>query len=124
MDSFQSLIQIRDLLLNADDTTEVEFQERMELYQEDLQFALESMLDVVGEQSVALENLDRLEDRTSSSQLETRIAIDDTENAELTEVILQLQSEQTLLQYVYDSAAGAFLMSICWTSFDSVRRSH
>ncbi len=108
VDAFQSMIQLRDLLLHADELSEAEFQERMEPFQEDLQQALDRMLDVVGEQSVDLENLDRLETQTAESQLETRLAITDAENADLTEVILQLQSEQTLLQYIYASAAGSF----------------
>lgn len=108
VDAFQSLIQLRDLLLNSDGLPENEFQDRMELYQADLQVSLDRMLDIVGEQSVDLENLDRLDERTTETQLETQIAIADTENADLTEVILQLQSEQTLLEYIYASAAGTF----------------
>jgi flagellin-like hook-associated protein FlgL len=108
VDVFQSLVQLRDLLLHSDEHSTVEFKERMELYQEDLQVALDGMLEIVGEQSVTLENLDRLENRMIETQLETRLAIGETENADPTDVILQLQTEQNLLQFIYASASGAF----------------
>ena len=65
-------------------------------------------MQVVGEQSVTLENLDALQLRTEEFQLDTRTAIGSIENADMSEVILQLQNEQNLLQFVYASAATIF----------------
>ena len=112
IDAFQSLVQLRDLMLHSDEVSTTEYQDQMEMYQGDLQVALDQMLEILGEQSVSLENLDRLETRTDESQLETRLAIGDAENSDPTEVILQLQQEQNLLQFIYASAAGAFDVSL------------
>lgn len=108
VDVFEALIELRDLLESREDFGSGEFQHEMSNRQADIDRLLDHMLDVVGEQAVDLENLDWIETRTQEAQLETRIAIGDVENADLTEVILQLQTEQTLLEYVYATAAGSF----------------
>ena len=108
IDVFEALIELRDLLESREEFGSGEFQHEMSNRQADIDRLLDHMLDVVGEQAVDLENLDWIETRTQEAQLETRIAIGDVENADLTEVILQLQTEQTLLEYVYATAAGSF----------------
>jgi len=78
----------------------------------DLQRVQHQILSVVGEQSVTLENLDALENRSQDVQLDTRLAIGDMENADMAEVILALQNEQNILQFVYASAANTFNASL------------
>ncbi len=112
LDAFEVLIQLRDELRNSQSITSTELDAIMQHRIKDLERVQHQILAVVGEQSVTLENLDALESRAQDVQLDTRLAIGDMENADMAEVILELQNEQLILQFVYASAANIFNTSL------------
>ena len=105
---FESLMQLRDLLREADDLTTDELDYRIAHRIQDLDRAQSHVLRIVGEQSVSLQNLDALELRMQELQLGTVEAVAEIENADLPEVILNLQSEQNLLQFIYATTGTIF----------------
>ena len=108
MGAFEALIQLRDQLRSTEGISRAELKDIMDHRIKDIVRVQDHILDVVGEQSVALENLDALESRTQDVQLETRLSIGELENADIAEVILRLQSEQNMLQFIYAAAANIF----------------
>ena len=54
-----------------------------------------------GEQGVASLNLDSLQQRSEDLKLETQQTVSDLEAADMAEVSVQLQTEQTALQFTY-----------------------
>ena len=63
-------------------------------------------MQIVGEQSVTLENLDALEINLQDVQLESQRVLSDLESADFAELTLQLQSEEALLQFSFASLAA------------------
>ena len=112
LDAFEVLIQLRDQLRNSQSISSTELDAIMQHRIKDLERIQHQILSVVGEQSVTLENLDALESRAQDVQLDTRLAIGDMENADMAEVILELQYEQNILQFVYASVKPAVLSAV------------
>ena len=67
------------------------------------------MLDHVGEQSVALQDLEQLAARNEDHQLELKSRLNEQESADLAAVIVEMQSLQTTMQFNY--AALSILQS-------------
>jgi flagellar hook-associated protein 3 len=105
-DVFQALAELRDDLLGARQFSDPEWTESISRRIADLDRVRDDVLQVVGEQSVTLQNLDALENNLRNVQLETQRILSDLESADLAEVTLRLQQEQTLLQFSFASFAA------------------
>ena len=109
---FEALFQLERDLRTADQYSTTEFTNRMNADLRELERVHNHVLSVMGEQAVSLENLDVLEGRTQDIQLSTKTAIGELEDADMTEAILRMQSEQNLLQFTYAAASGMFDVSL------------
>lgn len=107
---FEALIQLRDDLRNADDWSSVEFTEIMDDRISDVIRAHDQLMEFVGEQAVELSNLETLEYRTRELQLSTQTTVIDTENADVAAVIVELQTQQNHLEFIYATTAN--IMSV------------
>lgn len=111
-DAFQVLMALRDDLRNTRGINESQQLQTISARVADLDRVRTGLLDVVGEQSADLENLDGLERRQQDIQLETRRLTSTLESADITEVVLNLQAEQNLLQLTMGSIARVFDQSL------------
>lgn len=103
-DVFDAVIALRDALK---DTTGLG-EGRVGLVAQrlgDLERVASGVQQTIGEQAANLENLDAMETRTQSNQLETRTLLGNIESADLTEVVVQMQAQQNLLQLTLASSA-------------------
>ena len=62
-------------------------------------------LEVLGQQSSSLQTLQEVETRVQNLQLEVQVQISDVQGADIPETVLQLQNEQTLLEFTYAVSA-------------------
>ncbi len=111
-DAFQALNELRDELRNARGLSSSEFHQAMSRRITDLNRVRNSISDVVGQQSVELESLDALESRAQDLQLDVRKLISDLESADISETVINLQTEQNLLQFTYSSSVRLIDMSL------------
>ena len=100
---FESLIQLRDDLLNPDGLSEAELSELFNRRLGDIDRVRDDLLATVGQQSVELENLQALQTHTEDIHLQTNQRISELESADITEVLLNLRAEENLLQFTYAS---------------------
>ena len=107
---FTTLIELRDDLLNRRDLAGSQWQDAIQRRIGDVQQASSRILEVVGDQSVSLDNLDGIEARVEIYRLETERAVGDRESADIASAIVQLQNEQNMLQFTY--AVSSQVMSI------------
>lgn len=114
-DVFQALVELRDELLNRRDLSPQEWADAMGRRIEEVQRVHDDLLDVIGEQSVSLENLDAVETRTEDLEVELKISLSDLESADIAEAAVRLQAEQTALQFTY--AATTRLMDTSLLDF-------
>ncbi|MCA9176308.1 MAG: hypothetical protein KDB14_17600, partial [Planctomycetales bacterium] len=85
---FETLIALRDDLLNARGLTEREFQDALTSRLGDLERLTDHLLDNVGEQAVALENLDTAQALTEDVKLESQISLSQLEDSDVAEAVL------------------------------------
>lgn len=111
-DVFTMIDQLHDDLLNEDLVGTSTWHAAMDRRMGDIERLQNHILDVVGEQSVGLENLDALEARTNDLKLEQQTIASEIEGADLADVILRLQQEQTMLEYTLASSAQLFSQSL------------
>ncbi len=98
---FQALIDLRDELRNTNNLEGTDWSDALSRRVGDIQRIHEQLLDVISEQSVALENLDAMQSRAEEYQLETQHTVAQMESADIPAAIVQLQTEQNALQYTY-----------------------
>lgn len=111
-DAFQVLAELRDDLLNSRNLSDADFHESMSRRIADAQRMLDGVLNIVGEQSVELENLDALERRSQDIQVEIQSRISELQAADMVDVAISLQAEQNLLQFTYATAGIFFQQSL------------
>jgi flagellar hook-associated protein 3 len=111
-DAFQALIALRDDLRDSRDLSQDEWHAAMTRHISDLARVRETIMQTVGQQSATLANLDSLENHTRQIQLETQKIISDIESADITQVIINLQEEQNLLQSTFATTAALFDLSL------------
>lgn len=111
-DAFQILIALRDDLRNTRGLSENDQAQAISGRVTELERAHTSLLDAVGKQSVSLENLDSLESRIKDVQLNAQSLNADLNSVDLSQAVLGLQNEQTLLQLTFASAAKIFDTSL------------
>lgn len=98
-DLFGVLRGLRNDLENVRGLSPEQWDVAMGRHLADLEAIQGNLLEVIGQQSVALEHLDRLEHRLGDLKLESQRVLNETEGADFVESILKLQEEQNLLQY-------------------------
>ena len=114
-DAFQALIELRDDLRNKRGLSEPQQIEAISGQVAELDRVSTNILTTVGEQSAGLENLDNLESHLQDLQLTTKKLISNLEDVDISQVVLQLQSQQNLLQLTL--GATARLMSVSLLDF-------
>jgi len=103
---FAAMIQLRDDLQNSDGVPTPEFIEIMNARISDITRAHDQVIEFVGEQSVELSNLQTLGDKAREVRLVVHETMSDIENADVADVIVRLQTEQTHLQFIYAATAA------------------
>lgn len=111
-DAFQILISLRDDLRNTRNLSSGDQIAAIQGRLSELERVHTDILNVVGEQSTSLQNLDGLETRVRDIKLETRKFISDLEGADITEVVTNLQSQQNQLRLTLAAAARLFDQSL------------
>lgn len=111
-DTFQILMALRDDLRNTRGLTETQQKESLSQRLGELDRVRNSILQVVGEQSASLEQLDTLENRLREVQLQTRVWTSELEDADLSEVILNLQAQSQLLELGLRASARVLELSL------------
>jgi len=111
-DVFQTLINLRDDLLNTRNLEESQYQAAMQRHLGELDRVMSNVLDSVGEQAASLTNLVSLKARSDDYKLETQIQISGIESVDLADAVIRLQTEQNALQFTYAVSAGLMDLSI------------
>ncbi|MBL8849252.1 MAG: flagellar hook-associated protein FlgL [Planctomycetaceae bacterium] len=111
-DVFQIVDQLKTTILDEANNGNADWNHAMSRHMEDIERMQDHILDVVGDQSVSLENLDSMESRIKDLQLEQEKMATDIEGADLADAVLKLQQEQTMLQYTLAGTARLFQVSL------------
>lgn len=111
-DLFETLRSMRDDLLNYENFSAVEWDAIVTEYLGQTEAMNDHLLDVVGEQSVDLQTLDRLQDRGEDLQLEAEIRLGELQGTDFATAVLQLQEEQNLTEYTFATLSGVFQVSV------------
>lgn len=111
-DLFTMIDQLHDDLLDEEQVGTSTWHAAMDRRMGDIERLQNHILDVVGEQAVSLQNLDALESRTNDLKLQQQSIASEIEGADLADVVLRLQQEQTMLQYTLASSAQLFSQSL------------
>ncbi len=107
-DVFDAIRSLRDDLLNTRSLAPSERAASLNRRLGDIERVHEHVLDIIGMQSVSLEQIDRLQNRTEELQLSGKIQYSETVSADVTESITRLQ-ELTNLQQFTMAAVGRLL---------------
>lgn len=107
-DVFQTLSFLADDLRDQTIESNTEWHESVSRTIGDFDRIINHIVSVIGEQSVSLEALETMEARYEVIQLESRGIIADLESADIAEVVLDLQTEQQLLQFTYATTSVLF----------------
>ena len=108
---FDVITDLRDELWDTDQPNG-EVQQAMNSLIGEIDAFSDQILDVVGEQSATLENLTAVEFRTEDMVLELQKTLAELQNADIAEAVVQLQTEQNLLQYTYITTARIFELNL------------
>ena len=111
-DAFQILIALRDDLRNTRGLSDADRSQSLSARLGELDRVRNNVVQVMGEQSAGLQNLDALERRVQDVQLETTKLTSELESADLSAVVISLQSQQNLLQLTLASTARLMNQSL------------
>ncbi len=98
-DVFNAVIALRDDLLNTRHLSTSDRAAALNRRLGDLERVQSHVLDIVGVQSVSLQQIDRLQTRTEDLQLSQKIQYSETVSADITESITRLQELTNLQQF-------------------------
>ena len=107
-DVFSVLRELRDDILNVRNISESDRSKALTRRLGDIERVQDHVLDMVGVQSVSLEQIDRLESRTGDLKLAEKIEYSDTVSADVAEAVLRLQELNNLQQFTM-AAIGQLL---------------
>ena len=107
-DVFSVLRELRDDILNVRNIPESDRTASLTRRLGDIERIQDHVLDMVGVQSVSLEQIDRLESRTGDLKLAEKIEYSDTVSADVAEAVLRLQELNNLQQFTM-AAVGQLL---------------
>jgi flagellar hook-associated protein 3 FlgL len=111
-DVFQVLSSLRDALANVNNLPPNAQIAAIQQTLTELDNANTSILDVVGQQSASLQNLQSIDQQIQDVQLQTTQQIGNLQNADLSQVVIGLQEQQNLLQATLYSAAQVMNTSL------------
>lgn len=100
-DAITVLLELKDDLLNNRGLADAEVGKSFDRRLADLNRISDHLLEVVGEQSVALQNLDQMSVQNENQQLELGARLGELESADLAKVIVEMQAIQTTMQFNY-----------------------
>jgi flagellin-like hook-associated protein FlgL len=107
-DVFSVLRELRDDILNTRNMPDSTRSDSLSRRIGDIERIQDHVLDMVGVQSVSLEQIDRLESRTGDLKLAERIEYSDTVSADIAEAVLRLKELNNLQQFTM-AAVGQLL---------------
>lgn len=111
-DVFEVLQRLQADLIDHAHAGTGEWHHALSRHMEDVERLQDHLLNIVGVQAVSLENLDSLASRIGELQLEQQKIASDIEAADMAEVVLRLQQEQTMLQFTLAGTARLFAQSL------------
>ncbi len=111
-DAFQALAALRDDLRNPRGLSGTDQAKTISARLGDLDRARNNILEVVGEQSATLQNLDGLESHAQDVQLSTKKLITDKESADVADIVVKLQSQQNQFRLTLATSAKLFDQSL------------
>ena len=98
-DIFAVLHQLRNDLLNSRNLETSARAESLNRRLSDVELVQNQLLDMVGVQSVSMEQMDRLQTRTGDLKLAEKSDYSDTVSADISEAVLRLQELNNLQQF-------------------------
>jgi flagellar hook-associated protein 3 FlgL len=104
-DAFQSLITLRDTLLNTKNLSASQQAQALSSLAGDLQNAQNNVLQSTGEQSATLTQLASLQTTFQNVQLSVQQTTTNLQSADISQVVVQLQAQQNLLQLTMASTS-------------------
>jgi flagellar hook-associated protein 3 FlgL len=111
-DAFQSLIALRDQLLNVPNVPEDQLVTDISASVTELDHVNDNVMNALGEQSASLQSLDDVESHVKTVQLNTQTQIGNLESVDLSQIIIQLQAQQNQLQLTMASSVRLFDQSL------------
>ncbi|QDT33588.1 flagellin N-terminal helical domain-containing protein [Thalassoglobus polymorphus] len=112
IDIFETIRTLKDDLRNRAHFSQDEWGARIDRRIDELQQSSDHVLNVVGEQSVSLQQFDRLQTRAEDLKHEAQILLSDTQSPDFATAVIQLQEEQNLLQYSLATVTRIFDLSV------------
>jgi flagellar hook-associated protein 3 FlgL len=112
IDIFQSLRSLRDDLMRFEEIDAADWDAAVTRHIDAMTRAGDHLLEVVGEQSVDLQTLDRLEERGEDLQLEAQKRLGELGSTDFSQAVLQLQEEQNLTAFAYAALSGVNQVSV------------
>lgn len=109
---FATLRDFRDTLHSAGSLSVPEFGERIDAIISHLDQASDHLLNITGQQSVSLAQLDRIQSRAEDLELQARQILSDTESTDAASAIIHLQEQQNLLQVTFASTVRLLDLSV------------
>lgn len=106
------LRELRDDIRNTRRLDEGQQRESIARRITDVQRVQDHLLDVVGEQSVTLAQLNDVQDNAEAAQLDFKRHLTDIASADISQVALELQQSRNQLQYTLATASQLFELSL------------
>lgn len=104
-DAFAAIVNLRNDILNSRNLSASERAAAIDRRLGDLEVNRNHVLNVVGIQSVSLEQIDRLKTRTGDLKLSEKLELNETIAADISEAVVRLQEIQNLQEYTLASIA-------------------
>jgi len=111
-DAFQVMMALRDDLRNTRDLTGDQLHAAFSRRLGDIERIENHLLDEIGVQGVALQQMERLEIRTEDQELEQKIKYGETVNADLAEAAVRMQELLNLQQFTMASISKVFSQNL------------
>lgn len=110
--AFQVLTTLRDQLRNASGLPANQQEQAISQSLTELTRVRQGILGVIGQQSASQQNLQSLSNQLSQVQLATQTQLTNLQGADISQVVVGLQSQQNLLQLTLASTARLFQQSL------------
>jgi flagellin-like hook-associated protein FlgL len=100
-DAITALLELKDDLLDTRGLGAAQLNRSFERRVADLDRISDHLLEIVGEQSVALQDLEQLTSQNDRMQLDLQSRLAELESADFPSIIVEMQSLQTTMQFNY-----------------------
>ncbi len=111
-DVFQIMYELKEDLHNSRGLGGQNLSESIDRRIGDLERMSEHVLEVVGRQASSLQVLDDLEFRVQDLQLEVETELNDLQSTDISEAVLRMQNDQSLLEFTYAVTAQVASISL------------